>query len=181
MLGRLIRKSRFSFTIVALPVNRPRRIVLSSSTISTSSNRRLLLVSNFEKATFSLPKASISSSQDTINRNSNSEKKPIMERWKNVVAIYGKVAIGTHIVVSLASLGIFYLAVSSGVDVSFWLSKIGFAFTGANSIGTFALAYLAHKAILPIRLSISLALTPLISEIFRRKRKNESNDISSSK
>uniref|UniRef100_A0A8B9T3U0 DUF1279 domain-containing protein n=1 Tax=Anas platyrhynchos TaxID=8839 RepID=A0A8B9T3U0_ANAPL len=74
------------------------------------------------------------------------------QQLKKVFKEYGTVGVSFHVGISLVSLGIFYLAVSSGVDMTAVLFKLGFSESSLQSkraagTGTFALAYSIHKFI----------------------------------
>ncbi|KAI4965637.1 hypothetical protein ZWY2020_051213 [Hordeum vulgare] len=79
--------------------------------------------------------------------------------WK-----YGGAYLATSITLSLISFTACYLLINAGVDVQQLLGKIGIATdeTGGK-VGTFALAYAAHKAASPIRFPPTVALTPVVA------------------
>ncbi|XP_072489595.1 protein FAM210B, mitochondrial [Notamacropus eugenii] len=95
------------------------------------------------------------------------------QQLKKVFKEYGAVAVSLHIGISLISLGICYLVVSSGVDVSSFLSKLGFAESlhGSKIVtgtSTFVMAYAVHKLFAPVRISITLFSLPLVVRYFRK-------------
>ncbi|XP_078275106.1 protein FAM210B, mitochondrial isoform X2 [Rhinoraja longicauda] len=95
------------------------------------------------------------------------------QQLKQVFKEYGAVGVVFHIGISLTSLGIFYLAVSSGVDVTSILYKMGFNETVVQSrmaAGTsaFVIAYAVHKVFAPVRMSITLISVPLLVRYFRK-------------
>ncbi|XP_074066402.1 protein FAM210B, mitochondrial [Macrotis lagotis] len=95
------------------------------------------------------------------------------QQLKQVFKEYGGVAVSLHIGISLISLGIFYIVVSSGVDVSSFLCKLGLAESVQNSkivagTGTFVMAYAIHKLFAPVRISITLFSLPLVVRYFRK-------------
>ena len=52
----------------------------------------------------------------------------------------------------------------TGVDVASLLSKIGLSVNDSSEkIGTFAIAYAAHKALSPVRFPPTVALTPVVA------------------
>uniref|UniRef100_A0A8B9VES7 DUF1279 domain-containing protein n=1 Tax=Anas zonorhyncha TaxID=75864 RepID=A0A8B9VES7_9AVES len=66
------------------------------------------------------------------------------QQLKKVFKEYGTVGVSFHVGISLVSLGIFYLAVSSGVDMTAVLFKLGFSESSLQSkraagTGTFAI------------------------------------------
>ncbi|KAL5021183.1 hypothetical protein ScPMuIL_000338 [Solemya velum] len=95
------------------------------------------------------------------------------QRLKKAVKEYGSTVVIFHVGISLISLGGFYLAVSSGIDVVGILSKVGVGesllqsrlATGAS---TFVVAYAIHKVFAPVRIAITLTSTPFIVRYLRR-------------
>ncbi|XP_059415564.1 protein FAM210B, mitochondrial isoform X2 [Carassius carassius] len=101
------------------------------------------------------------------------EKPSKTQQLRKVFKEYGSVGISFHIGISLISLGMFYLAVSSGLDVTALLCKLGFSESVVQSrlaagTSTFVLAYAVHKLFAPLRISITLVCVPLIVRHLRR-------------
>ncbi|XP_067314313.1 protein FAM210B, mitochondrial [Pseudorasbora parva] len=101
------------------------------------------------------------------------EKPNKTQQLRKVFKEYGAVGVSFHIGISLISLGIFYLAVSSGLDVAALLCKLGFSESVVQSklaagTSTFVLAYAVHKVFAPLRISITLVCVPLIVRHLRR-------------
>ncbi|XP_007475751.2 protein FAM210B, mitochondrial [Monodelphis domestica] len=101
------------------------------------------------------------------------KKQSKSQQLKTVFKEYGAVAVSLHIGISLLSLGIIYLIVSSGVDVSSFLFKLGLAESFHKSkivtgTSTFVMAYAVHKLFAPVRISITLFSLPLLVRYFRR-------------
>ncbi|CAM5095705.1 unnamed protein product [Natator depressus] len=102
------------------------------------------------------------------------EKKPNKsQQLKKVFKEYGAVGVSFHVGISLMSLGIFYLAVSSGVDMTAVLLKLGFSEALVQSkvaagTSTFVLAYAIHKVFAPVRISITLVSVPFLVRYFRK-------------
>ncbi|XP_056606135.1 protein FAM210B, mitochondrial [Triplophysa dalaica] len=105
---------------------------------------------------------------------SGSDEKPSKaQQLRKVFKEYGAVGVSFHIGISLMSLGIFYSAVSSGVDMTSVLCKLGFSESLVQSkmaagTSTFLLAYAVHKLFAPVRMSITLVSVPLIVRHLRR-------------
>ncbi|CAL5032220.1 unnamed protein product [Urochloa decumbens] len=91
-------------------------------------------------------------------------KKSRTDQAKELLAKYGGAYLATSISLSLVSFTLCYLLISAGVDVQDLLAKVGIA-TGetGGKVGTFALAYAAHKAASPIRFPPTVALTPVVA------------------
>ncbi|KAG5275262.1 hypothetical protein AALO_G00145430 [Alosa alosa] len=95
------------------------------------------------------------------------------QQLKKVFKEYGAVGVSFHVAISLMSLGMFYLAVSSGIDMAAILYKVGFSESVVQSklaagTSTFVLAYAVHKLFAPVRISITLMSVPLIVRYFRK-------------
>ncbi|XP_032317303.1 protein FAM210B, mitochondrial isoform X1 [Camelus ferus] len=95
------------------------------------------------------------------------------QQLKKIFQEYGAVGVSLHIGLSLISLGMFYMVVSSGVDMSAILLKLGFKESLVQSkmaagTSTFLVAYAIHKLFAPVRISITLVSVPLIVRYFRK-------------
>ncbi|KAG7478208.1 hypothetical protein MATL_G00078200 [Megalops atlanticus] len=104
---------------------------------------------------------------------SEDQKPSKTQQLKKVFKEYGAVGVTFHIGISLMSLGMFYLAISSGIDMAAVLYKLGFSETVVRSkmaagTSTFVLAYAVHKLFAPVRISITLVSVPLIVRYFRK-------------
>lgn len=97
------------------------------------------------------------------------------DQLKRAVSQYGSTVIVFHVTISLASLGFFYLLVSSGVDVVSLVEKapvIGETLKNssiATGASTFALSYAVHKVFAPVRISITLGSVPFIVKSLRAR------------
>lgn len=95
------------------------------------------------------------------------------QQLKKVFKEYGAVGVSFHVVISLMSLGMFYLLISSGIDMASLLCKLGFSEAMVQSkmaagTSTFVLAYAVHKLFAPARISITLVSVPLIVRYLRK-------------
>ncbi|XP_069727964.1 protein FAM210B, mitochondrial [Phaenicophaeus curvirostris] len=95
------------------------------------------------------------------------------QQLKQVFKEYGAVGVSFHVGISLVSLGLFYLAVSSGVDMTAVLYKLGFSESSLQSkmaagTSTFVLAYAIHKLFAPVRISITIVSVPFIVRYCRK-------------
>uniref|UniRef100_A0A8B9BSA9 DUF1279 domain-containing protein n=1 Tax=Anser brachyrhynchus TaxID=132585 RepID=A0A8B9BSA9_9AVES len=95
------------------------------------------------------------------------------QQLKKVFKEYGAVGVSFHAGISLVSLGIFYLAVSSGVDMTAVRFKLGFSESSLQSkraagTGTFVLAYAIHKLFAPVQISITIVSVPFIVRYCRK-------------
>lgn len=112
---------------------------------------------------------------DKAHETKEDKKAPLSKKdqLKRAVKEYGSTVIIFHIGISLASLGGFYLLVSSGLDVAALLDKFGVSAEASGKImqgaSTFVIAYAVHKLFAPVRISITLFSTPFIVRYLRLK------------
>ncbi|KAJ0969884.1 hypothetical protein J5N97_022761 [Dioscorea zingiberensis] len=115
-------------------------------------------------------------------------------RLQEITRKYGKVALAVHLSVSVASVTGLYVAVRNNVDVEALFQKAGLsspsspppsdsdptatsndhprnrtAELAASSGGALAVAILLNKALFPVRVPITIALTPPISRFLRKR------------
>ncbi|CAH9079243.1 unnamed protein product [Cuscuta epithymum] len=120
-------------------------------------------------------------------------------RFKQLFKKYGKVALGVHFSVSAASITGLYIAVKSNVDVESMIERVGLfkpkeeelppqnpeligddpaaqpkarnrtAELAASSGGAIALAVLLNKALFPVRVPITIALTPPVARFLAKR------------
>lgn len=81
-----------------------------------------------------------------------------MERLKTLIAEYGKVALFTYFALFAASLAGFAAAISLGFEVE----------SAKDSAGLLAASYIATKVIQPLRIGVTLALTPFVARFSGR-------------
>ncbi|XP_073156399.1 uncharacterized protein [Henckelia pumila] len=100
----------------------------------------------------------------------NKERNSKGNQAKELLAKYGAAYLATSITLSLISFGLCYALISAGVDVSALLQKVGISTSETGEkLGTFALAYAAHKAASPIRFPPTVALTPVVASWIGKK------------
>nr|ACU24018.1 unknown [Glycine max] len=86
------------------------------------------------------------------------------DQAKELLAKYGGAYLATSITLSLISFALCYALISAGIDVQSLLQKVGISTDATGEkVGTFALAYAAHKAASPIRFPPTVALTPILA------------------
>ncbi|RUS87017.1 hypothetical protein EGW08_005255 [Elysia chlorotica] len=95
------------------------------------------------------------------------------QKLQRAVKAYGGTVIVFHVTISLASLGFFYLLVSSGLDVAGFLLRLDIGGEVLKSklaagTGTFVLAYAVHKVFAPVRIATTLTATPFIVRYLRK-------------
>jgi hypothetical protein len=95
---------------------------------------------------------------------------------------YGIAYLATSITLAIISYAICYILVSTGVDVSSMLEKIGIQATATSAnAGTAAIAYAIHKALSPVRFPPTVALTPVVANLIGKKPDGESSEESAAK
>jgi len=86
------------------------------------------------------------------------------DQAKDLLKRYGSAYLITSISFALVSFAACYAMVNSGVDVGALLARLGLqAGDTGEKVGTFALAYAAHKALSPVRFPPTVALTPVVA------------------
>ena len=96
---------------------------------------------------------------------------------KKLLKRYGGAYLITSISLSLVSITICYVLVSAGMDVASILDAIGLgAYNNGEKVGTFAIAYAAHKALSPVRFPPTVALTPVVAGWMGKDVKPEDED-----
>jgi len=94
------------------------------------------------------------------------------EKFKAAIRDYGPTVLIFHIASGVTLLSIWYLIVSSGVDVSSLIKTLGLEGTigkFAGGASTFVVAYAIHKATAPLRIGLTLTASPLIVNFLRKK------------
>ncbi|CAL1403826.1 unnamed protein product [Linum trigynum] len=105
-----------------------------------------------------------SSKDDEKTGDGGEQEKSKGDQAKELLTKYGGAYLATSITLSIISFSLCYALVNSGVDVQALLQKVGIATDATGEkVGTFALAYAAHKAASPIRFPPTVALTPIVA------------------
>jgi hypothetical protein len=86
-------------------------------------------------------------------------RRTLKQRLSAHFAEYGKIAIYTYLALSLTAIIGFSVAIGAGVEPS---SATGF-------FGVIAAGWVAAKATMPIRILITLGLTPVVAFVVRRR------------
>lgn len=94
------------------------------------------------------------------------------QQAKQLLAQYGGAYLLTSISFAAVSFALCYAAVSAGVDVRALLARVGLQASDASEkVGTFAIAYAAHKALSPVRFPPTVALTPVVAKWIGKQKK----------
>ena len=81
------------------------------------------------------------------------------ERLKNLLAEYGKLALMVYLAIFIVVLAGFALAIQTGIKVE----------SAAGQAGIWGAAWVATKVTQPLRILATLALTPLLARLLRRR------------
>lgn len=92
------------------------------------------------------------------------DKPPLKERLKELFLEYGKVALGVYLVLFAIVFTGFLVAIIAGFDTTESTGK---------TMGTLAAAWVATKVTQPIRIGVTLLLTPLVGQLLRSRRAGE--------
>jgi len=82
----------------------------------------------------------------------------LKDQWSDLVAEYGRVAIGTYLVLWVSVLALYAIAITMGLEVE------GAAATGGVLFGS----WVAAKVTQPARIVATLVLTPVVARVIRR-------------
>ncbi|KAK9811822.1 hypothetical protein WJX72_010864 [[Myrmecia] bisecta] len=109
-------------------------------------------------------------------------------RVRDLFKKYGKVGVGVHLTIYAATLAGCYAAAESKLDVGQLLIKYGLmsdkevkddaspeqrgwlANTLTHSGSSLAVAFLCTKALLPVRVPLTLTLTPMVARAIQRRK-----------
>ena len=87
------------------------------------------------------------------------------QQAKDLLKRYGSAYLLTSVSFAIVSFAACYAMVNAGVDVAGLLTKVGLTVSDTSEkVGTFAIAYAAHKALSPVRFPPTVALTPVVSK-----------------
>eukprot|EP00929_Paragymnodinium_shiwhaense_P091066 TRINITY_DN51111_c0_g1_i2.p2 TRINITY_DN51111_c0_g1~~TRINITY_DN51111_c0_g1_i2.p2 ORF type:complete len:111 (+),score=14.51 TRINITY_DN51111_c0_g1_i2:78-410(+) len=100
------------------------------------------------------------------------------KKLQELVVRYGKVGVGVHLTLSCCSIAGCYTAVSQNLPVDRILQQVGLSSASADDQGagtsaataggTFVAAMVLHKAIMPLRIPVTLVVTPVVARILQR-------------
>lgn len=92
------------------------------------------------------------------------------QQAKALLKRYGSAYLVTSISFAIVSFAACYALVSSGVDVPALFSRVGIEVGNTGErVGTFAIAYAAHKALSPVRFPPTVALTPVVARLLGKE------------
>jgi hypothetical protein len=82
------------------------------------------------------------------------------ERLKNLLAEYGRLALYVYLAIFAIVLAGFALAIQTGISVE----------STAGKAGIWGAAWVATKVTQPLRILATLALTPLVAQLLKRRK-----------
>lgn len=84
------------------------------------------------------------------------------DRLKQLIADYGGIAFAIYMVIFVGTLVSFWATINAGVEVD----------GAAAGAGTWAAAWVATKLTQPVRIGVTLVLTPIVAKLFGVKGKS---------
>ena len=87
---------------------------------------------------------------------------------QELMALYGKLAIIIYLSIFFLVFLSFYLAIEAGVDLESWSLFKG----RLGQAGQVVIAYAATKITQPIRIAVTVALTPLVARFLGKERED---------
>ena len=101
------------------------------------------------------------------------------QQAKDLLKRYGSAYLLTSVSFAIVSFAACYALVNAGVDVSGLLTKVGLSVSDTSEkVGTFAIAYAAHKALSPVRFPPTVAMTPLVARWLGKDVGGASSEVS---
>lgn len=88
-------------------------------------------------------------------------RRTLRARLESLGAMYGGIAVYTYLVLWLATVAGFAIAIGIGASPS----------SATGVLGVLGAAWLAAKATMPLRIAIALVLTPAVAAVVRRIRR----------
>ena len=108
------------------------------------------------------------------SKDSGNDSVPKGQQAKDLLKRYGSAYLITSISFAIVSFAACYALVNAGVDVAGLLTKVGLQVSDTSEkVGTFAIAYAAHKALSPVRFPPTVALTPVVARWLGSEQKDE--------
>ncbi len=93
----------------------------------------------------------------------------LRDRLREFFKKYGKIGIGVYFSVSLSTFLMLYGSIRFGVDIDALLQKVGLSTPSwTEGAGTFIITYAIYKTLLPIRLMVTIGLTPSVKRFLQR-------------
>jgi len=96
-----------------------------------------------------------------------------IETLKSYLNEYGKLALYTHITLSLGFFGSTYLLISRGFDLNYHLKKVNIDLASKlpGKSNHVAVSFIIYKAIMPLRIGVTIAAIPFVVKLFEKKEK----------
>ncbi len=91
--------------------------------------------------------------------------------FKELLAEYGVVAVIVYFMIFFAVWIGAWAAIQRGVDLRALAARVGLSSTGfVANLGAWAAAYIFTKLLQPVRIGVTLLLTPFVARLYERMR-----------
>ena len=91
--------------------------------------------------------------------------------FKDLLAEYGAIAVIVYFTIFFAVWVGAWAAIQRGVDLHALAARVGLSANGTvANLGAWAAAYLFTKLLQPIRIGVTLLLTPIVARVYERTR-----------
>ena len=91
--------------------------------------------------------------------------------FKELFAEYGTIAVVVYFTIFFAVWISAWAAIQRGVDLRALAARVGLSSTGiVANLGAWTAAYIFTKLLQPVRIGVTLVLTPLVARLYERMR-----------
>jgi hypothetical protein len=92
--------------------------------------------------------------------------------FKELFAEYGTIAVVVYFTIFFAVWISAWAAIQRGVDLRALAARVGLSSTGiVANLGAWTAAYIFTKLLQPVRIGVTLVLTPLVARLYERMRR----------
>jgi hypothetical protein len=96
--------------------------------------------------------------------------------FKNLMAEYGAIAAIVYFTIFFATLFGAWVAIQRGVNLAALATRFGLSSTGiVANLGAGTAAYIFTKILQPVRIGLTVILTPLLARLYERMRSRKSS------
>jgi hypothetical protein len=100
----------------------------------------------------------------------------VRKTFQKLMAEYGTIAVITYFAIFFLTWFGAWAAIGRGVDLAALAKRVGFASNGlVASLGAWTAAYIFTKLLQPVRLALTVLLTPLLAKLYERIWPNASS------
>jgi len=91
--------------------------------------------------------------------------------FQNLMAEYGVIAVIVYFTIFFATLFAAWAAIQRGVNLAALATRFGLSSNGiVANLGAWTAAYIFTKLLQPVRIGLTLILTPLLARLYERTR-----------